>query len=1012
MIAVAYLKVFRTQLGLFVAVLLLGQAAEGAPKPAGLDFWSFQPVKYEPLPRVKNQAWVQSPIDAFILAKLEAAGLEPAEPAAKRDLLRRVTVNLTGLLPTPEALRAFEAEASPQAWANAVERLLASPRYGERWGRHWLDVARYGDSNGGDENKYFPNANKYRDYVVDSFNRDQPFNEFVQEQIAGDLMPVGDDPESIRRRIIATGFLVIGTKILAEPDPRKMEMDIIDEQIDTIGKAFMGLSIGCARCHDHKFDPISTKSYYSMAGIFKSTYTMEHYNIVADWHEREVGTASEMAVLKKARDESAQLKSANETLTREARKVLQNKVRQDTASYLLGANEVIARRRMLGVPEPLGPTAMDQKAAGKGLLFEAEDFDRGNVSVDRSNYGKDIGIISDPGGQKNFAEYDIELPAAGNYQIELRYAALRKRPGQILLNGKVLQPEALNKTTGGWMPEHQKWIVEGLYRLEAGKHALRIQSEPLMSHIDKVLIIEAPLPKTGALVDADESWAPRDLNQVATEENLVPGVLKKWVNRLTRAEQEVNPLFHVWLEYAKLPPRSFRTEAKRLANDIRSGVCRPLGQAQGGEFALVRDWFSGFTPNSLRAVANHYQALFDEAQGWEAAKATPEQKQLLEFVKNAKGPFTLPEGIEGNFPEATLSRLKANRERLAKVESTMPKLPKAMAVEDRKIEDLAVHVRGDYLTLGETAPRGVPMPFDFSDRHRVDDGTSGRLQLARWLTDDDHPMTARVIANRVWHWHFGNGLVRTPDDFGIRGAEPTHPKLLDWLASELIRSDWSIKHLHRLILRSSAYRMSTTNNAHAAEADPENTLLWRMNRRRMEAEVIHDSLLQVAGRLDLQMGGLAAVVKTQDPTSDELDRNNEIYRRITRRAIYVPVHRTHVYELFDAFDFPDPGTPTGRRNATNVATQALFFLNNAWLMQQAEALAKRGPDEPSERVRFLYEATQSRQPSEAEQASALKFVERLSQVFPETLTLAKREAQSWEAFCQVLLQSNQFLYIN
>ena len=248
MIAVAYLKVFRTQLGLFVAVLLLGQAAEVAPKAAGLDFWSFQPMKYEPLPRVKNQAWVQSPIDAFILAKLEAAGLEPAEPAAKRDLLRRVTVNLTGLLPTPEALGAFEAEASPQAWANAVERLLASPRYGERWGRHWLDVARYGDSNGGDENKYFPNANKYRDYVVDSFNRDQPFNEFVQEQIAGDLMPEGDDPESIRRRIIATGFLVIGTKILAEPDPRKMEMDIIDEQIDTIGKAFMGLSIGCARC--------------------------------------------------------------------------------------------------------------------------------------------------------------------------------------------------------------------------------------------------------------------------------------------------------------------------------------------------------------------------------------------------------------------------------------------------------------------------------------------------------------------------------------------------------------------------------------------------------------------------------------------------------------------------------------------------------------------------------------------------------------------------------------------
>ena len=961
---------------------------------------------------MENRAWVQSPIDAFVLAKLEAAGLEPAKPAARRDLLRRVTVNLTGLLPTPEELRAFETDTSPQAWANAVERLLASPRYGERWGRHWLDVARYGDSNGGDENKYFPNANKYRDYVVDAFNRDQSFSEFVQEQIAGDLMPADEDPESARRRIIATGFLVIGTKILAEPDPRKMELDIIDEQIDTIGKAFMGLSIGCARCHDHKFDPISTKSYYSMAGIFKSTYTMEHYNIVADWHEREVGTATEMAALKNARDESAQLKKANETISREAREALGVRVQQDTAKYLLGANEVIARRRMIGEPEPLGPVAMERLAKGRGLLFEAEDFDRGNVSVDRDNYGKEIGIISDPGGQKNFAEYDIDLPFTGNYQIELRYAALHARPGQLLIDGQVVQPEAVSKTTGGWMPEHQKWVVEGVFRLEAGKHVLRIQSEPLMSHIDKVLIIEAPLPKTNAVADADEGWAPRDLNQIAAEEGLVPVVLKNWADRLTLAELEGDPLFHVWLEYAKLPRLTFRTEAKRLANDIRSGVCRPPSQAPGSEFALVRDWFSGFTPNSLRAVANHYRALFDEARGWEPAKATPEQKQLVEFVKDAKGPFALPEGIEGSFAEASLTQLKTNRERLAKIASTMPKLPTAMAVEDRKIEDLAVHIRGDYLTLGETAPRGVPMPFDFGERHRVDDKTSGRLQLARWLTDDEHPMTARVIANRVWHWHFGNGLVRTPDDFGIRGAKPTHPELLDWLASELIRSGWSIKHLHRLILRSSAYQMSTANNARAAEADPENTLLWRMNRRRMEAEVIHDSLLQMAGRLDLQMGGLAAVVKTQDPTSDELDRNNEIYRGITRRAIYVPVHRTHVYELFDAFDFPDPGTPTGRRNATNVATQALFFLNNDWLMQQAEALAKRSHGGPEKRVGFLYETTLGRKPSASELAAAMKFVERFGQALPESLPLAKRDEQSWAAFCQVLLQSNPFLYLN
>ncbi len=266
-----YLKVYLKIIGLYLVIITTGQAlgqGDSSLKTAGMDFWSFQPIQRPKLPLVQNQLWIQSPIDNFVLAKLESAGLRPAVPASKRMLLRRLTVNLTGLLPTLEELRAFESDTSPHAWVNVIDRLLASPRYGERWGRHWLDVARYGDSNGGDENLYFPNANKYRDYVVDALNRDQPFSEFVQEQIAGDLMPIGSDPEAVRQRIIATGFLVIGTKILAEPDPRKMEMDIIDEQIDTIGKAFMGLSIGCARCHDHKFDPISTRSYYSMAGIF------------------------------------------------------------------------------------------------------------------------------------------------------------------------------------------------------------------------------------------------------------------------------------------------------------------------------------------------------------------------------------------------------------------------------------------------------------------------------------------------------------------------------------------------------------------------------------------------------------------------------------------------------------------------------------------------------------------------------------------------------------------------
>ena len=461
-----------------------------------------------------------------------------------------------------------------------------------------------------------------------------------------------------------------------------------------------------------------------------------------------------------------------------------------------------------------------------------------------------------------------------------------------------------------------------------------------------------------------------------------------------------------------MPRRSFFAEAKRLANENRSELCRPLGQKQPNDFALVWDWFNGFTPNSLKSVADHYRALFDEAWGWDSAKATSDQKELLSFLLDKKGPFVLPKNIEVHFDAAVRNKIKINRERLAALDKAMPKLPKAMAVEDRKIEDLSVHIRGDYLTLGEKVPRGVPMPFNFSDRYRVVDETSGRLKLAQWLTDREHPLTARVIANRVWHWHFGKGLVGTPDDFGIRGSQPTHPELLDWLASELIQSGWSLKHLHKLILRSSAYMMSTTSNSIAAEIDPDNKWLWRLNRHSMEAEVVHDCLLQLSGRLDLKMGGLAAQVKTQDPTSEDLEKNKEIYRKITRRALYVPVHRTQVYDLFDAFDFPDPGTTTGRRNATTVATQALFFLNNDWLMQQADALAKRSSGSPKARVDFLYEATLGRKPTNVEHASALKFVKRFAESLSGSLSRAEQEEKSWAAYCQVLLQSNHFLYLN
>jgi hypothetical protein len=667
--------------------------ADGAPLTTYADeavnHWAFQRPGKPALPMVSRPDWPQSPADHFILAKLDAAGLEPAPPANKRQLIRRVTFDLTGLPPPPGAIADFLQDESPDAFARLVDRLLASPQYGERWGRHWLDVARYADSNGADENRIHANAWRYRDYVVAAFNADFPYDQFIVEQLAGDLLPAADR-QTRNRHWIATGFLAIGPKPLLANDAVKVELDVVDEQLDTTGRALLGLTLGCARCHDHKFDPITARDYYSLAGIFKSTLTIPKYDFQnhRTWNERALGS------------------------------------------------------------------------------------------------------------------------------------------------------------------------------------------------------------------DEDE-----------------------------RRHQELK-------------------EAYDQANELRR--------------------------------------LNDEPM---------EQKKHS-------------------------AQMKVVRKELAAI-------PVAMTVRDGKVQDLHVLVRGNHLTPGDVAPRGFPRVLKGDRQEPLDDGESGRLALAQWLIRPDHPLTARVIVNRLWKWHFGEGIVRSVDNFGVLGERPDNQPLLDYLAVEFVDSGWSIKTMHRRILLSSAYQMASSTNPQSAirnpqSVDPENRLLWRTNRRRLDAEEIRDAALSVSGQLDLAMGGAVFSPEHNAERVSERSGSGGVIARAyqtKRRSLYLPVIRSGLFDLFQAFDFGEPSVVTGRRETTTVAPQALLLMNGDLVWQAAKGLAERlraaeCADDES-RVCAAYELAFGRAPSRTEIGRVLDFIKSYEdELENDGLSPPERRKGAWEAWCRVLLASNEFIYIN
>ncbi len=811
--------------------------------------WSFQPMRSVSPPTVLQPSWVRTPVDAFILARLESAGVLPAPEADKRTLIRRATFDLIGLPPTPAETEAFLKDSTPNAFANVVERLLASPRYGERWGRFWLDLARYANTNGGDENPEFPNAFRYRDYVVRSFNADKPYNQFVTEQLAGDLLPTPADEQQAAELITATGFLVMGPKILAEQDKQKMIMDIIDEQVDTVGKTFLGLTTGCARCHDHKFDPITTTEYYSLAGIFASTQTMANQEFVSRWQERE-----------------------------------------------LPSRELTARIQ----------------------------------------------------------------------QIDQQIAATEKH----------LAKESSQATR--WLRKQLRNEFASFLYSEAGESPI-VNAE-----------VGAP--------SADENAPP--LNPVLTADQIA-----RWKKYLSGPASQPGQWMHLWIKFAALPRSNFPQAAAELWRSLQKEV-------SDGTLSIVsplRSILDRSSPTSLKELADLYVEALDHTQSIIKDRASEKgssdstdykaHKDLL-FGENA--PLHLPRAQEDKeklLPSEMVEKLSSLRADLAKQKESRPVLPSVMAVLEGKPQDLAVHIRGNHLNLAPTTtPRGLLHLTDRAlPRPAMNVDQSGRLELAQWLTSPLNPLTARVMVNRIWQSHFGQGIVRSPSNFGLRGESPTHTELLDWLANEFIVHGWSIKQVHRNLMLSNTYRMSSRNKPESNVSDPENRLLSRQNRRRLDAEAIHDSLLMASNSLTTDMDGI-----DRDPLSP-------------RRALYQFINRSDLNSMFATFDYVDASSHLDQRPTTTVPQQALFMMNDPLVLQQSSKLARQLLKSPElsdqECLVKAFNILYGRMPRPSEVDHALSYLGRMELNLPEKMNQDEKRTEAWTSLCRVYLAANEFIYI-
>ena len=822
-------RAFVQAIGLAALIIFLKcGASASAASITGTDHWAFKPLSAPPVPACAHDRWVRSPVDAFILDRLIKEGLGPSPPADRRTLIRRLFFDLTGLPPTPRDIDAFVDDPDPAAYEKLVDRLLDSPRYGERWARHWLDVVRFAESNGFEMNQPRPNAWHYRDYVIRSFNSDKPYDQFVREQLAGDALGADE----------ATGYLVGGAwDEVKSPDPNltaQQRMDELHDMVATTGATFLGLTVGCARCHDHKFDPISQIDYYRMQAIFAG---VEH---------------GERRANSKGYDARLQRLAL-------ARQQLDAKLAQFEKKATLSANPARSPIRATRNVERFDPIAAR--------------FVR-------------LTIRTTNGAEPCIDELEIYAAGEPTRNVALTSAGGKATASSLLPSFAIHRVEHLND---GLYGNDHSWISN-----ERGKGWVQIEL-PRQFTIDTVVWGR----------DRDGKFNDRVPTQYSVEVATEPGA------------------WHV-----------VATSSDRVV------------------LALGAPWKPVYEASSARERAA-LAKLLDEDRALDE-----ESKKLAAEPVLYAGVFTQPPPTH--------------------------RLYRGEAMQPREV----------------VAPGGISFLAPELDLAPDTPEQQRRLALANWITDPRNPLTARVIVNRLWQYHFGHGIVETPSDFGHAGARPTHGELLDWLVTQLIANQWKLKPINRLIVLSATYRQSSRLDAHAASIDGGSTLLWRFPPRRLEAEEIRDAVLAVSGKLDLAMGG---------PGFDVFKPNSNYVRIYTpkddfgpaewRRMIYQFKPRLQQDGTFGVFDCPDGGQTMPKRASSTTPLQALNLLNSRLILRQAAFFAERvkaqAGDDPTAQATYAFRLAFGRNPSETECRAAVDVI----------------GANSLDLLCRTLFNANEFVYV-
>jgi len=901
------------------------RAASGAGIPAHLSkeeyqararFWSFQPLRPVAPPAVKTglKAWSRNPIDRFILAALEERGLAPAPEADQRTLIRRLSFDLTGLPPTPAEVAAFLADAAPGAYEKLVDRLLASPRYGERWARHWLDLVRYAETAGHEYDYEIPNAFRYRDYVIRAFNADLPYDRFVVEQIAGDLLdePRHHPAQGYNESMLGCGFYFLGEGTHSPVDVREEEMRRIDNQIDVLSKAFLGLTVACARCHDHKFDPITQQDYYALAGYLHSS---RHQQGFIDPPER-IGAGVR------------RLRELRETITatlRDARDLLPEPLRGQ-AIALTALNGGQTARPPDTAPAPRPPRNEDAERVFED--FNRDDFDGWYVTGDA---------------------FGDRPSRAGDFRLELD----RQSPRLVAIQPGQSYSGLVSDRLQGVLRSRTFTIESRYIHFLAGGKGGRISVV-----IDGFEKIRSPIyGGLTTVVNAGDTprWLTHDLGMWLGHSAYVEvadGATADWGGATTHIDDGRG---YIALDEIRMSNRRV-PDASGPGGAAAPAIAIDLGAA----IAALRP--------AHAELAGRLAGALDQARA-----------------------------IEGRLPDPTL----------------------ALAIADGTGSDERVHLRGNHKNLGEVVPRRFLQALSGPDSS-AHEGGSGRDDLARRMVDPvANPLVPRVLVNRLWKHHFGEGIVKSADDFGAMGQAPSHPELLDWLAGELVAGGWSIKAIHRLMVTSSTYRMASRPVDAALRVDPSNRLLHRMNIRRLEAEAIRDSLLAFSGRLEQAMYGPSVPVhltsfmegRGRPGQSGPLDGDG-------RRSLYLNVRRNFLNPMLLAFDAPVPFSTMGRRNVSNVAAQALTLMNDPLVAGQARLWAEgslAGPAQ-SDRDRFdrLYLAAFGRLPSEPEARACLAFLAghpRAHGDGGDPSSSREARVRAWADLCHVLINMKEFIFV-